>query len=134
MPYELRVNNFEGKKEGWKYRRILITDVMLHSNKYRPSNPAHAVETAFKKNGQGRIYSKLNKPDESSKAMVIEILKSDPEFVNYIKEQEAQGYKVLVELPKDGVPMLLGPDTVDFLKSIKGKRILRRLAKKMGQE
>lgn len=134
MPYELKLNRFEGKKEGWKYRRILITDVMLHANKYRPSSPARALDTAFKKNESGRIYSKLNKPDGSSKAMVIEILKSDPEFVNYIREQEAQGYKVLMEFPKEGVPVLLGPDTVDFMESVKGKRILRRLAKKIGQE
>lgn len=134
MPYELKLNRFEGKKEGWKYRRILITDVMLHANKYRPSSPAHALETAFKKNEPGRIYSKLNRPDESSKTMVVEILKSDPEFVNYIREQEAQGYKILMEFPKEGVPMLLGSDTVAFMESVKGKRILRRLAKEMGQE
>ena len=45
-----------------------------------------------------------------------------------VMEEQKNGYKVLLELPKE-IPILAGKDTIEFLASVNGKRILRGLAK-----
>lgn len=133
MPEELQLKPFE-KKEGQKYRVIQITDVSLHTSKHRPTNVVKALEKASENGGSGRIYSSLEKQPGSQKDLVIQLLKMDPEFVKHVKEQEALGFKVLLSIPKEGIPMLAGQDTEEFLKSNKGKRVLRWIDKKNNQE
>ncbi len=61
---------------------------------------------------------------------ILEYIMSDPNMLEYVKKEEANGYKVVIELPKNGLPTLIGKDTQEFIESKKGKRILRRLDKK----
>lgn len=132
MPQELQLKHFE-QKEGQKYKVIQITDVMLHTSKHRPTNPVKALKNT--QNGEpGRIYSPLTKSQGSDDNLVMELLKLDPELAKYVQEQEALGYKVLIQIPKEGIPMLAGKDTIDFIKSTKGKRILRWIDKSRQEE
>ena len=83
----------------------------------------------------GRTGKNGNKPAE--RKCMLHFLQYDLTVfpfknVNFIQEQEKQGVKVLLHIPKDGVPMAPGKDTVKFMQSTKGKRILHWLYKKLG--
>lgn len=59
----------------------------------------------------------------------LDLLKNDLDFMKMIKEEESKGYKILIELPPHGIPILAGKDTQEFINSKNGKRVLRGLAK-----
>jgi hypothetical protein len=56
------------------------------------------------------------------------MIQNDPDFVKMVMEYERQGYKVALDLP-DKIPLVLGQDSVQFLASVNGQRIMRGLAK-----
>lgn len=118
-------------KNGMKYKVIQITDVTLHANKRPTLNVAKKVAEAIEKQEPGRIYSDIEKQDAGeSHEITMTLLRSDPEFVKMVQEEERKGYKVLIAFPKTGIPLLLGKDAKEFMDSTKGKRIIRHLAKK----
>lgn len=133
MPYELQLNRFI-HRPGWKYKTIRITDIAIHTSSKQPTSIAKKIKQAFKSTKPGRIYGSMvyaDEPNASSpenKTAIIEWIKRDPEFVKMVLDYEKQGYKILLELPKE-IPVFAGKDTVEFLASVNGKRILRRLAK-----
>lgn len=131
MEYELQLNPFV-PKDGVKYKVIQITDIALHNTYNPPTSIGKKIRQAFKFNKPGRIYGSVNysnsAPSPENKLAIITLLKKDPELLKFIKEQERSGYKVLIELPKQ-IPVIAGKDTIEFMASINGQRILRRLAK-----
>ena len=134
MPYELQLKPFE-RKDGQNYKILDITDITLHSNNLRPTqNVGKKLVETMENNEPGRIYSKIEKREDNSYELLVTLLKKDPELIEMLQEEEKKGYKVLLRYPKDGIPMLAGKDTIDFMHSIKGKRILRRLYKQKGEE
>lgn len=133
MPEELQLKPFE-KKEGQNYKVIQITDVTLHTNNHRPTNAVKALEKGWESGEPGRIYSPLEKQEGGQKELIVQLLKMDPEFVKYVQEQEALGFKILLSIPKDGIPMLAGKDTRDFVNSPQGQRILRWIDKTKEEE
>ncbi|MEZ4211115.1 MAG: hypothetical protein R3B39_02405 [Candidatus Paceibacterota bacterium] len=68
------------------------------------------------------------------KTFALELLKRDPDFLKMIQKEQSQGYRVLIQLPKDGIPMVAGDDTIEFLKSKNGKRLLRGFEKENIEE
>lgn len=130
MHYELQLNPFI-HRAGWKYKKIQITNIQLHTNPKPQTSIGKKLKQAFQYMKPGRIYSHINAfaPAADKKQMIIDLIKKDPDFLKYIQEQERNGYKVLLELPED-IPVLPGPDTIDFINSTKGQRLLRWLAKK----
>jgi hypothetical protein len=119
------------KKEGQKYKVILITDIQVHSNIKRPTAIGKVAAKHQDKFTPYRAYTSFidwNVPREQQKQMILEILQNDSSYVDYIVEQEKQGYKILLEIP-DPIPLLLGKDTEDFLRSKKGGRIARWITK-----
>lgn len=62
------------------------------------------------------------------------MIKQDLELVKVIQQEEASGYKVLIAVPKGGIPVFAGEDTVQFMNSKNGKRILRGLAKQKDKD
>ena len=58
----------------------------------------------------------------------------DPHMLEYVKAEESKGYKIVIQFPKDGLPVHLGKDAQEFIKSKKGKRILRRLDKEKNRD
>jgi predicted methyltransferase len=132
MGYELQLKPFMPKK-GWKYKTIRITDIALHTSHKQPTSIGKKLKQAFKSMKPGRIYGSISyaEPTTASpenKTALIDMMKKDPEFVKMVMEEEKNGYKVLLELPHQ-IPILAGKDTVEFLASVNGKRILRGLAK-----
>lgn len=134
MNYELQLNRFVPKK-GQKYKKIEITDITLHTSHKEPSSIGKKIRQAFKSMKPGRIYGSISYAEPTipssspeSKSSIIDLMKKDPEFVKMIREEEEKGYKVLIELP-DQIPVLAGKDTIEFMASTNGQRILRGLAK-----
>ncbi len=133
MEYELRLNPFV-PRQGQKYKKIQITDITLHTSHKQPTlSIGKKIRQAFKSMRPGRIFGSISyteptTPSPQNKTALIDMMKKDPEFVKIIREEEKNGYKVLLELPNE-IPLLAGKDTIEFLASVNGKRILRRLAK-----
>jgi hypothetical protein len=131
MQYKTELKPFK-EKEGQKYKVIQLTDLKLHTAPKRPTPSfGKKVREAFQQNTPGRVYNTLPKPmvPTNDNSFILEILKLDPDFMSMIQEEEAKGYKVLISVPKEGVPVLLGEDTIEFLESKNGKRLLRKLDK-----
>ena len=123
-------------KNGQKYKIIQITDLQLHT---APKTPTPSVgkkmQKAFEADKPDRIYSKIDKTAVSEDhTFTLELLKMDPDFVRMVQEEEAKGYKVLIAFPNQGIPVVPGKDTVEFMNSKNGKRIIRGLAKKNRKE
>jgi hypothetical protein len=118
-------------KNGAKYRIIEITDIALHTAKKTPTpSVGRKVQKAFVAKKPGRIYRPIEESVVTDgRGYILELLKQDPDFVKLVQEEEAKGYKVLVSIPKGGVPTKFGTDTEEFLQSKNGKRLLRGLAK-----
>ena len=132
MEYQLQVKPFK-RKEGYKYKVIEITDIALHIRKMRETSVGNKVKQAFQNNDAGRFYSSIDKQDKHKNA-TLTLLQSDPEFMQFIRDEEAKGYKILLSVPKKGVPIAPSKDTMQFIHSRNGKRILRRLARKKAME
>ncbi len=129
--YEVKIQPYQAAT-GVKYKVIQLTDLRLHTIPKRPTPSfGKEVRKAFQHNTPGRVYSALPKPmvPKNDNSFILEILKLDPDFVKMIQEEEAKGYKVLISVPKGGVPVFFGDDTIEFLKSKNGKRVLRKLDK-----
>ena len=119
------------RKDGQKYKIIEVTDIQLHTTKKIPTLSADKkIQKAFKDNKPDRIYGKIEKNLISdNKTVILEMLKANEDLLKMIQEEEANGYKVLLSLPKQGIPVFPGKDTVEFINSKNGKRVIRGLAK-----
>jgi hypothetical protein len=130
MEQQLQLKPFE-RKDGFKYKIIQITDITLHSSDKQPTKSiAKKIQQSFAQKKPGRIYGrciqKLGNEPNSIEA-ILDFTKKDPEFIKMIQEEEKNGYKILIELPKAGIPIMAGKDTEEFINSKNGQRILRRI-------
>jgi hypothetical protein len=126
---ELRLRPYKAV-DGVKYKVIYLTDLKLHTAPKRQTPSfGKKVRESFQKNTPGRIYDHLPKPLEiqNDHSFILRALQFDPDFVKMVQEEEAKGFKILIGMPKEGVPVLLGEDTIEFLDSKNGKRLLRKL-------
>ncbi|MES2225762.1 MAG: hypothetical protein V4480_03060 [Patescibacteria group bacterium] len=135
MEYRLDLNPAVLKK-GRKYVTIHITDGAFHTAaKTATPSVGNKIRKAVDAGQPGRIYGPIDLLAlMDSRAYAINRLKEDPDFVNYVRDQESKGYKVLLSFDRAGVPVGPGKDTVEFLNSKNGKRVLRGLAKKKREE
>lgn len=117
---------------GVKYKVLQLTDIKLHTAPKRPTSLGKKVRESFELKAPGRVYNSLPKPPvmKNDHSFLVQVLQFDPDFVRMVQEEESKGYKVLISVPKEGVPVLLGEDTIEFLDSKNGKRLLRKLDKK----
>ncbi len=135
MGYKLKLQPAVMKK-GVKYKVIEITDIALHTSK-KTSTPSvgKKMQKAFENNKPDRIYSSIEKnPILDSRTFTLDLLKMDPDFVKMVQEEESKGYKILIALPNKGIPVVAGSDTVEFMNSKNGKRIIRGLAKEKSKD
>ncbi len=115
---------------GQKYKVLELTDFLMHTTKHpQTKSVGRKVAKAFRNDKPGRIYSPTTGDIGKDWSAFAENLQKDPSFIEYVRQEEAKGYKVVLQLPKQGVPLDFGSDTKEFLKSKNGKRLLRRLAK-----
>ena len=127
------------QKDDRKVKVIQLTDITFHTSHKRPTKHiGNKIKKAFDENKSGRFYEPLKNDQLESiednkikmQSNILDYVMHDPDMLEYIKKEEAKGYKIVIELPKDGLPVLIGKDTQEFIESKKGKRILRRLDKK----
>ncbi len=132
MEYQLKLNPVSALKKGVKYKIIRLTDIALHTAPKTPTPlVGKKIQKSFEENKPDRIYSHFEgNAVLDDRTLVISLIKNDPDLMRMIKEEESKGYKVLIGLPKEGIPVFLGKDTVEFMNSKNGKRILRGIAKK----
>jgi hypothetical protein len=118
-------------KDGQKYKVIHITDLSFHTAKKTPTpSVGKKIQKASLEEKSGRFYGPIDLAAVADpKTYVIEKLRQDPAFLKMVQEEEVKGYKVLLSLPNEGIPQVLGKDTVEFLESKNGKRVLRGIAK-----
>ena len=128
MQYELELKPFI-RKEGFKYKIIYITDIKLHSSKRQPTKSVvEKIKKSFSINRPSRLYGfKIDefKDKKNTDEIVIDIIQRDPKLINYIQEEREKGYGILLRIPEEGVPIMFGDDTLEFMGSKNGKRVLR---------
>lgn len=134
MEMQIEIKPFV-KKDGVKYKFIEITDISLHTNQQRQTQSVgKKIEQSFRNMEPGRIYSPIEQIEiQDGNSFALNLLAMDEDFKRMIQDEEAKGYKIILSLPKGGIPVLPGEDTVEFMKSIKGKRIQRRIAKQQNE-
>lgn len=132
MEYQLQLKPFE-KKDGFKYKILEITDIAFHSTEKQPTKSiGRKIKQAFQENKPGRFYGlKTQEMMEGGNlaAIIHDYVQQDPNFIKMIQEEKKKGYKILLALPKEGIPFKLGDDTVEFLRSKNGQRVVRSLNK-----
>ena len=129
MEYKLEIKPFK-RKDGMKYKILQLTDIQLHTKGLAPSSVGKNITKSLKTKQPGRIYSPLPKEFATNNILtVFATAQNDPVLLKTIQNYERDGYKVLIAVPEAGVPVYLGKDMEEFMKSVKGKRILRKLRK-----
>lgn len=132
MEADIKIKPFK-KQEGFKYKILQITDIALHSSKRRRTESiSKKLKQSFDENKPFRTYNSEKNFEKNvleKNKMKIELLKLDPNFIDYIKNEEKNGYKILLHFPSEGVPVVLGNDAKEFMASKNGKRIIRGLNK-----
>jgi len=130
MDYQLQFKPFE-KKDGVKYKILEITDIALHSSDRQPTKSiGKKIKQAFALKKPGRLYGfKIQKPTDKPGYFesVIDLVQKDPELMRVIQEEEKNGYKILLGLPKGGIPIVLGKDAEEFINSKNGQRVIRAI-------
>lgn len=140
MEYKLEIKPYTAEN-GVKCKIIQITDFTLHTAKKQPTpSIGNKVKEVFDADEPGRIYAPIEAFPKTEgysldqKADILERIKKDPEFMKMVAEENRNGYKVLLALPRAGIPVLAGKDTQEFMQSKNGKRIIRGLAKNKPSE
>lgn len=109
-----------------------LTDIQLHTNARTSQSVSKTIERSVESNQPGRIFSPMNKNlrvlENNTVQFSMPIFNPD-ELTPLIKKYQQQGKRVFLLKPKS-LPVFHGKDTVEFINSKKGKRILRMLAKK----
>ncbi len=122
-------------KDGQEYRIIQITDIAHHTTKKTPTPSVGKKIEKTPNATPGRIYRPTDIGSVTDpKAYILKLLGEDPDFQKLVREEAEKGVKVVLAFPKDGVPAEYGKDTIEFLKSKNGQRVLRGLAKEKDKE
>ncbi len=121
-------------KKGEKVIVLELTDIQLHSNARPTQSVGGAIRRSIENNKPGRIFSSLEKKQESvtdqnSIEFSMPFVMNDPVLKQTIHDYQKQGYRVMIQISKSGLPIHLGKDAVDFMNSTRGKRILRKIEK-----
>jgi hypothetical protein len=130
MAEKIEIKPFE-PQDGMKYKFIQITDIALHTDKRRLTEfVGKKIEQSFCDKKPDRIYAPIDQVKmRDDHSFDLNLLAMDEDFVRMVQEEEAKGFKIVLQFPKTGIPVFPGSDTVKFMQSKNGKRILRKLAK-----
>ena len=121
-------------KKGEKVIVLELTDIQLHTNARPTQSVGGVIQRSIEHNKPGRIFSSLEKrqesvADQNSIEFSMPFVMNDPVLKQTIHEYQKQGYRVMIQMPKSGLPIHLSKDAVDFMSSTRGKRILRKIKK-----
>ncbi len=129
MDYKLEMKPFE-RKDGLKYKVIHLTDIALHTNEKRiVDSSSRGTHQAFSSGIPWRIHVPIDNHAPSQQVNILDCVCSDPSFIEIVRKEEEKGYVILLSLSKCGTPILAGKDTMGFIESKNGKRIIRALAR-----
>lgn len=108
-----------------------LTNIQLHTNARTTQSVSKTVERSVELNQPGRIFSSMSslKVLENNTVQFSMPIFNPDELAPLIQQYQQQGKRVFLRKPKS-LPVFPGKDTVEFINSKKGKRILRMLAKK----
>ncbi len=110
---------------------IALTDIQLHTNARPTGSLIRNVLKAIKNKVRGRVFfpiqNQVNRQDN-----LIEFSSTFPhnELEEFVRKCKAEGKRVFIQKPSAPLPIYLGNDTKEFMKSVKGQRIFRRFRKK----
>lgn len=101
MQYNLQIKPFQ-KQDGYKYKVLQITDIALHSSEKRSTKSiSKKIEYAFKSKKPDRIYNsdtKIQTDISRKKITLINSIKQDPEFIEYVQREEKNGCKICISI------------------------------------
>ncbi len=102
-----------------KYHNVIITDIQLHTQAVRkPKSFARQLAQSLRNKLPGRVFGHLLKPDKQSlEKREIKIPIALPTAEELYKIPKLRGKTVRFLMPKAGIPIYAGPDTVGFLKA-----------------
>ena len=108
-----------------------LTDFKLHSNARTTQSVSKTIERSVESSQPGRIFSSMSnlRVLENNTVQFSMPIFNPEELKPLIQQYQQQGKRVFVLKPKS-LPVFPGKDTVEFINSKKGKRILRMLSKK----
>lgn len=121
-------------KKGEKVIVLELTDIQLHMNARPTPSVGAVVQRSIEHNKEGRIFSPLQAPkseDDDSNSIRVELPfgVNDPKLQEAVRHYQQLGYRVMLGVPKH-MPIKLGRDAEEFMKSKNGKRLIRGLEKK----
>ena len=110
---------------------IQLTDMALHTTEKRSTLSIwKKIKESIRTKRSGRFFGAVMKNNLSTDInLTMEDISNDPEFIKSVLEENRKGRKVYVSVPKNGIPVVLGRDTIEFMNSKNGKRILRKIMK-----
>lgn len=107
-----------------RYFDIQLTDISLHTQEIRkPDSFGRAISKTITNGQRGRAFmAKDNvKLDESTGKMTFTI-PFGPEITQAVEKANKQGMTLRIIMP-NGIPFLLGEDTIERLKKIQKKSV-----------
>lgn len=109
---------------------IELTDFQLHTNARVTKSVSKTIKHSIEINQPGRITFPNNhvRVLENNTVIFSMPIFNPDEMLPLIQHYREQGKRVFIRKPKE-LPVFAGKDTVEYMNSIKGKRVLRRLAK-----
>ena len=113
---------------------IRLTDIQLHSNITPTSNLEKTVSKSVANNSEGRIFFEDMKSDPIMSIIHNGVVMYTLPFLDQsqlqfmVKKFNSQGKRVFIEKPKK-LDIKLGKDSLQFLQSKNGKRVLRGMKK-----
>lgn len=126
MKYKLEIKK---PKSGPNKNDIILTmtDVQFHTARKRPSSFSKTIEESVENKKPSRIYRNIEKTKKDE--LILDLIKEDPDFKALIRKYEKQGKRVFIQVPKK-LFTFPGKDTMEFIDSKNGKRIVRKFEKK----
>lgn len=121
-------------KKSEKVIVLELMDIQLHMNARSTPSVGAVVQRSIEHNKEGRIFSPLQAPksengDNNSIRVELPFGVNDPKLQEAVRHYQKIGYRVMLGVPKY-MPIKLGKDAEEFMKSKNGKRLTRGLEKK----
>lgn len=109
-----------------------LTDVQLHTNARPTQSVSNTIQRSIENKTADRIFYPILKKDEVSEkdtsVLTIQIFNED-DLMPLVQKYQSEGKRVFIKKPTAPLPTSLGSDSIEFLNSKKGKRVIRWMSK-----
>lgn len=118
----------EPQQETIKPYELILTDMQLHTIKH--TNPSSVLRQIFRsiknKMSPGRFYGKIQRTEDGKVRFSVPMSKDLHEQFDIARRL---GRPIRILMPKDGIPIYLGKDSIERLKANQKK--MAKLAEKL---